>query len=142
VPSSPEAWAVVLADGKSNYGKPPHKIYGNRGPGTFFKDHTSEEALASVLGPNGTGADAGSVLPDSMRVTYSASVEQARAGVERARTKMDTWLESQGLDPNHTPYWRDTPLKYPDEGGTQADFELAVKVRNKFEELLRKEAGQ
>lgn len=141
VPSTPEAWAVVLADARSNYGKPPHKIYGNEGPGTPFRVHTSEESLAAILGPHGTAVDAGSVLPESMRASYLASLDQARAGVARARVKMDRWLKSQGLDPGRTPYWRNTPLRYEEEGGSRAELELAVRVRDKFEQLLREEAG-
>jgi peptidoglycan hydrolase-like protein with peptidoglycan-binding domain len=138
VPSSRESWAVILADGKSNYGKPPHKIYGNRGPGTFFPDQTSEQALESVLGPKGTGADAASVLPAELRPSFEASVDEARAGVERARQKMDGWLKSQGLDPQNTVYWRNTPLL---PGASEADVALAKRVRGQFEQFLRKEAG-
>ena len=138
VPSSRESWAVILADGKSNYGKPPHKIYGNRGPGTWFPDQTSEEALDSVLGPRGTGADAASVLPAELRSSFEVSVDQARAGVERARQKMDGWLKGQGLDPQNTVYWRNTRLL---PGASEADVALAKRVRGQFEQFLRQEAG-
>jgi hypothetical protein len=155
VGTCPEAFALMAGDSGINYASPDGvaKIVAIRGPGTFFRDKTAQDSVESVLGAAGSAGDARAVLPKELWELYDGNIARTRGAVAVASARVDAWLREQGKAPEATPYWRGTPLLYPegpdaalpgsDPQQLAADFQFALdRLRPTFEQFLREEQAR
>jgi hypothetical protein len=110
------------------------KIVAIRGPEAPFSDATAQHSVASVLGPNGSAADARTLLPKSLHSFYDRQINATREQVAQAELAVDEWLIQHGKRPDKTPFWRNTPLL---KNASKQEVEWAKKLRLQFETALR-----
>jgi hypothetical protein len=144
--------AVIVGDSLINYASPDGwaKLVAIRGPGTFFKDETVFDSLASA---KQSYDDAQAVITDEAKPLAEAGLQRTERAVERVRAKMEPWIEQQvrqgkfeKTDDGKVPFW-DAALAHPDGDPStlsptdQKRFNFAIELRAQMVELLRAEQG-